>query len=350
MRSNLPVTQNEIVMRDDQMIVSKTDLKGQITYINRDFLDISGFTEGELIGQPHNIVRHPDMPEAAYADLWKTLKAGRPWIGLVKNRCKNGDYYWVEAHATPLYENSQHVGYMSVRKKPTRQQIDATEAVYRQFRENRAGGMRIELGRIVSGAGIGGKFADMTIKAKLTWVMLLMSVMLVVIGVMGLIGMSKSNDGLRDVYELHMVGLADVTGINRLILRQRILTEGALIDSSPENVAKKFEEMKTNIGIITKAAEEYKARITDSEQKQIFERFATDRGNFVKEGLLAVMEQLKAGKLDDARKIFFEKTEPLNTKVVEHVNNLRKYHVDGAKREFAGPPRVTNPAALRRSR
>jgi methyl-accepting chemotaxis protein len=83
MRSNLPVTQNEIVLRDDQMIVSKTDLKGQITYINRDFLDISGFTETELMGQPHNIVRHPDMPEAAFADLWRTLKAGRPWIGLV---------------------------------------------------------------------------------------------------------------------------------------------------------------------------------------------------------------------------------------------------------------------------
>ena len=335
MRSNLPVTQNEIVLRDDQMIVSKTDLKGQITYINRDFLDISGFTESELMGQPHNIVRHPDMPEAAFADLWQTLKDGRPWIGLVKNRCKNGDYYWVEAHATPLYENNQHVGYMSVRKKPTRQQIDATEGVYRQFRENRAGGMRIELGRVVSGAGIGGKFADMTIKAKLTWVMLLMSVMSVVIGVMGLTGMGKTNEGLRDVYELHMVGLADVTGINRTVLRNRILTEGALLDPSSENVAKKAEEMKANIAAITKSAEEYKARMTDPEQKQIFERFATDRGNFVREGLLAVMDQIKAGKVDEARKIFFEKTEPLNGKVVEHVNNLRKYHVEGAKREFA---------------
>jgi methyl-accepting chemotaxis protein len=335
MRSNLPVTQNEIVLRDDQMIVSKTDLKGQITYINRDFLDISGFTESELMGQPHNIVRHPDMPEAAFADLWQTLKAGRPWIGMVKNRCKNGDYYWVEAHATPLYENNQHVGYMSVRRKPSRQQIDATEGVYRQFRENRAGGMRIELGRVVSGAGIGRTFADMSIKSKLTWVMLLMSVMTVLIGVMGLTGMTKTNEGLRDVYELHMVGLSDVTGINRTVLRNRILTEGALLDPTPEGVAKKAEEIKANIAAITKSADEYKARMTDPEQKQTFERFATDRGNFVREGLLAVMDQLKAGKVDEARKIFFEKTEPLNTKVVEHVNALRKYHVDGAKREYA---------------
>ena len=274
------------------------------------------------------------MPVEAFADLWKTLKVGRPWVGLVKNRCKNGDYYWVEAHATPLYENGKITGYMSVRKKANRQQVEATEGVYRQFRENKAGGMRIELGRVVSGAGLGGKFADLSIKTKLSWVMLLLSAVTLVIGVMGLTGMSKTNEGLRDVYELHMIGLSDVTGINRNVLRNRILTEGALLDPTPENVAKKFEEMKANIATITKSAEEYKARMTDPDQKQFFERFATDRGNFVKEGLLAVMDLLKAGKVDEARKIFFEKTEPLNGKVVEHVNNLRKFHVDGAKREF----------------
>jgi len=335
MRSNLPVTQNEVVLRDDQMIVSKTDLKGQITYANRDFLDISGFTEAELIGQPHNIVRHPDMPEAAFADFWRTLKAGRPWVGLVKNRCKNGDYYWVEAHAMPLYENNQHVGYMSMRKKPSRQQIDATEAVYRQFRENRQGGMRIELGRMVSGAGIGGKFADMSIKAKLSWVMLILSAMLLAIGLMGLSGMSKSNDGLRDVYQLHMIGMFDVTEINRTVLRNRILTEEALIDPTPENVAKKAEEMTANMATNSRLAEDYKARIADPEQNRIFERYVAYRGNFVKEGPLAIMEQLKAGNVDEARRIYLEKTESLNSKMFELINNLRMFHVDGAKREFA---------------
>ncbi len=93
MRINTPVTDREVELSVDTMIVSKTDTKGRITYINRDFIDISGFTEAELMGQPHNIVRHPDMPPEAFDDLWKCLKAGRPWIGMVKNRCKNGDYY-----------------------------------------------------------------------------------------------------------------------------------------------------------------------------------------------------------------------------------------------------------------
>ncbi|WP_255211033.1 PAS domain-containing protein [Methylogaea oryzae] len=96
MKLNMPVTSHEVVLRDDHMIVSKTDLKGLITYVNHDFLEISGFTERELIGFNHNIVRHPEMPPAAFKDLWDTVKAGKPWTGIVKNRCKNGDFYWVE--------------------------------------------------------------------------------------------------------------------------------------------------------------------------------------------------------------------------------------------------------------
>ncbi|MFO1226444.1 methyl-accepting chemotaxis protein [Roseateles sp.] len=146
MRSNLPVTQQEYVLREGMTIVSKTDLKGRITYINDDFIEASGFTVDELIGQPHNIVRHPDMPEEAFEDLWATLKAGRPWTGLVKNRCKNGDHYWVVANATPIREGGSVSGYMSVRTRPTRAQVDAADELYRRFREGRAGGLKIQDG------------------------------------------------------------------------------------------------------------------------------------------------------------------------------------------------------------
>ncbi|WP_157648629.1 PAS domain-containing protein, partial [Thiobacillus denitrificans] len=99
MRSNMPVTNIEYVLQDTETVVSKTDLHGNITYVNQDFINISGFSEAELIGQPQNIVRHPDMPVEAFADFWSTLKDGKAWTGLVKNRCKNGDHYWVEANA-----------------------------------------------------------------------------------------------------------------------------------------------------------------------------------------------------------------------------------------------------------
>jgi PAS domain S-box-containing protein len=154
MRKNLPVTQNEYLLREGMTIASRTDLKGRITYMNDDFLEASGFEAAELMGQPHNMVRHPDMPEEAFADLWDTLKAGRPWTGLVKNRRKNGDHYWVVANATPLMDGGNVVGYLSVRTRPTREQVAAAEAAYRLFTEGRAKGLAIREGHVVKTASL----------------------------------------------------------------------------------------------------------------------------------------------------------------------------------------------------
>ncbi|MDH5517298.1 MAG: methyl-accepting chemotaxis protein [Gammaproteobacteria bacterium] len=130
MRINEPVTHNEKVMREDQFLVTKTDLKGIITFVNRDFIDISGFSRDELMGKNHNVVRHPDMPPAAFEDLWNTVKEEKPWVGMVKNRCKNGDYYWVQANVTPMMEGGRLAGYMSVRNKPSRDKVAAAERLY----------------------------------------------------------------------------------------------------------------------------------------------------------------------------------------------------------------------------
>ncbi|MFZ5657012.1 MAG: methyl-accepting chemotaxis protein [Pseudomonadota bacterium] len=147
MRSNLPVTGVEVMLPDDHPLVSKTDPEGRITYVNTAFVQVSGYAEHELLGQPHNIVRHPDMPAAAFADLWATLKSGRPWVGMVRNRCRNGDHYWVEAHVTPLHEDGRHVGYMSVRRRATRAQIEEAEARHVALREGDAR-LRFRHGRI----------------------------------------------------------------------------------------------------------------------------------------------------------------------------------------------------------
>lgn len=133
MKINLPVTQNEHPFPKGKYIVSKTDLKGMITYGNDTFFEISGFSSEELIGKNHNIVRHPDMPPSAFAWLWNTLKDGRPWTGVVKNRRKNGDHYWVNTLVVPVRKDNQTIGYMSVRSEPTRAQIAAAEPLYKSL-------------------------------------------------------------------------------------------------------------------------------------------------------------------------------------------------------------------------
>ena len=123
MRNNQPVTQRERTFPAQQRLISTTDAKGVITYCNDAFVEISGFTREELLRAPHNLVRHPDVPGAVFAHMWTTLKQGLPWMGIVKNRCKTGDHYWVNAYVTPVFEGNQVVGYESVRIKPTAEQI-----------------------------------------------------------------------------------------------------------------------------------------------------------------------------------------------------------------------------------
>lgn len=177
MRTNLPITQTEYVLRDGAMLVSMTDPKGHITSVNEGFLEASGFSEAELIGKAHNIVRHPDMPEEAFADLWQTLAAGRPWTGLVKNRRKNGDHYWVLANVTPVREGAKITGHMSVRSKPSREQIAATEKWYQRFLQKRATGYSIREGRVVR-AGVLARLsfhARLTLVQKSLWIGLLLA-------------------------------------------------------------------------------------------------------------------------------------------------------------------------------
>ncbi|GAB3259721.1 methyl-accepting chemotaxis protein [Chitinimonas naiadis] len=138
MKTNLPITTVERFVKANEPIVTRTDLKGVITYANPAFIEISGFAADELIGKSHNVVRHPDMPVEAFADLWQTVQTGQPWRGLVKNRCKNGDFYWVEAYVTPVRDRGRVVGYMSVRNAPNRQEVATADQLYRAIRDKRA--------------------------------------------------------------------------------------------------------------------------------------------------------------------------------------------------------------------
>jgi len=140
MKENLPVTQTEVRVSASQNILSTTQPDGKIKYINQDFLDISGFTREELIGQDHNIVRHPDMPPAAFKGLWDTLHEQRSWLGLVKNRCKNGDHYYVSAFASPIIKEGEIVEIQSIRTQPTQEVIERADVIYPQLKQGKTPG------------------------------------------------------------------------------------------------------------------------------------------------------------------------------------------------------------------
>lgn len=138
MKLNVPVTNNEIIMTKGSILVSRTDLKGKITAANDDFLKISGYSRDEVIGQNHNIIRHPDMPTEAFEDLWKTIAAMRPWAGCIKNRAKNGDFYWVHANMIPEFEKGKLVGYLSVRYAPKKVELEEAKALYAAIKNKTA--------------------------------------------------------------------------------------------------------------------------------------------------------------------------------------------------------------------
>ncbi|MGM0481470.1 MAG: methyl-accepting chemotaxis protein [Pseudomonadota bacterium] len=137
MRNNQPVTQNEYRFPDDQRLISSTDKNGNIQYFNQAFQQVSGFSREELQGAPHNLVRHPDMPSAVYENMWKTISQGKPWMGLVKNRRKDGDHYWVSAYVTPIFENDSIMGFESVRVMPSEEQKQRADRSYARMRKDK---------------------------------------------------------------------------------------------------------------------------------------------------------------------------------------------------------------------
>ncbi|GAB3188840.1 methyl-accepting chemotaxis protein [Hydrogenophaga aquatica] len=179
MRTNLPITQKEYQFPADQTLISVTDLKGRITYCNTNFVTVSGYSRDELLGQPHNIVRHPDMPEEAFRDLWHTIQEdGLPWSALVKNRRKNGDHYWVRANATPMRDGDKIVGYLSVRTRPSDDEIKIYDQLYATMREEAARGKLVHVlqrGEVIR-KGLLGAIARATrpgLRATLFWLLAL---------------------------------------------------------------------------------------------------------------------------------------------------------------------------------
>lgn len=148
-RNNTPVTQNEYFLNDGATLMSTTNIHSHISYANSAFIEASGYKEEHLLGEPHNLIRHPDMPAEAFGDMWYTLQQGQSWTGLVKNRRANGDHYWVRANVTPVYQNDILTGYISVRHVPQRDEIEASETLYQRVRNNELKHHRFYKGLVV---------------------------------------------------------------------------------------------------------------------------------------------------------------------------------------------------------
>ncbi|HSH47832.1 MAG TPA: methyl-accepting chemotaxis protein [Halomonas sp.] len=215
MRNNQPVTQQEYVLDDDHILISRTDLEGNITYANPAFIEVSGFSAEELLGAPQNIVRHPDMPEAVFANFWETLRAGQNWRGLVKNRRKNGDHYWVAASVVPIMVDGEVAGYASVRLKPERDEIERAEAAYARMQAGKSRHV-LKQGRLHR-RGLTGRFGRLnmrSLRARMVSMVSVAVLLLIASGALGLYGVKLSGDrllvldrdGLQDVARLQQIG------------------------------------------------------------------------------------------------------------------------------------------------
>ncbi|HEY6896214.1 MAG TPA: methyl-accepting chemotaxis protein [Rhodocyclaceae bacterium] len=341
MRTNLPVTQNEVLLTDQTLIVSKTDLKGRITYINQDFINISGFSEAELIGEPHNLVRHPDMPEEAFADLWRTLKEGRPWTGYVKNRCKNGDYYWVLANATPIYEGGQVTGYMSVRRKASRDVIEQLDRVYRQFREKKQGNLQIRYGQAVKGGG--SRLADLRLSTRLSGMLAILGVLVLLMAGLGLYALAATKDNADALFQrrfepMRMVGrIQKLMADNRsqLLLGAQHDPAGNLAKTHDHPIGQHTDAVAANIAEITQLWESYYGLIRAEEHKRLADAYLESRKRFVGEGLKPASAALAAGDYAQANALIINKVNPLYVETADKAEALFKYLSGHAKEEFA---------------
>lgn len=303
MRSNLPVTNVEYPISDDTLIVSKTDTKGRLTYFNEQFVDAAGFTGAELMGQPHNIIRHPDMPSEAFEDLWTTLKAGKPWAGAVKNRRKNGDFYWVLASATPIWEGGQVSGYMSIRSKLPADQRTEAEHVYGLLRAKKAQKYTVTAG-VIRRRSLADRLAmfTRTLRARLTTLVALQTAFLLTIGLAGILAMRDGNTQIKSIYEDRTIPLAHLFDINDRMKDNTIALYDGLADSRSGKPSGDIPaRVAANIEAISMTWAKYLASNLTSEEKAAADSFTPKRKDYVENALkpgLALLADRKYDQLD----------------------------------------------------
>ncbi|MCS3762377.1 methyl-accepting chemotaxis protein [Bradyrhizobium centrosematis] len=336
MRTNLPVTTTEYPITDEALIVSRTDTKGKLTYFNDEFVEASGFAEAELMGQPHNIIRHPDMPPAAFENLWATLQQGKPWSGAVKNRRKNGDFYWVLATASPIRQNGEIVGYSSIRTKLPADQRAEAEQVYAKIRENKPHDYRLDAGMLRRRS-----FSDRlaiftgTLNARLVTLVAILSLFLLVIGVMGLQGTRQSNSRLQSIYEDRAVPLAQLFEINdRMRDNTVLLFEAAANGRAGKPVEGITAKVNANLEKVGKAWGDYMATYLTPEEKGVADSFTPKRVKYVEQGLKPALSLAAERKYEELAAVLAGQARELYEAAKADLDKLVAIQAKEAKAEY----------------
>ncbi|WP_298885685.1 methyl-accepting chemotaxis protein [uncultured Bradyrhizobium sp.] len=336
MRKNLPVTATEYPITDETLIVSRTDLKGKLTYFNDQFERAAGFSADELMGQPHNIVRHPDMPEAAFENLWQTLKGGKPWSGAVKNRRKNGDFYWVLANASPIRENGEVTGYTSVRTKLPQDQRTEAENVYALMRANKGQEYQISAG-IIRRRSILDKlsFFTGTLRARLTTLVAILSFFMLVAGVAGLLSTNASNRRMQSIYEDRTIPLAQLFEINDRMLQNTAVQLAAAADGrAGRSVGDVAAVVNGNIEKISGVWADYLATYLTPEEKIVAEKFTVKRRAYAENAVKPSLALLGEHRFDEASSLLAGKARQLFDEAKHELDALVAIQVKEAKAEY----------------
>jgi methyl-accepting chemotaxis protein len=311
MRVNMPVTGAERIMQEGQEIISTTDLRGVITQVNHAFVEISGFTESELLGSPQNIVRHPDMPPEAFKDLWDTIQAGQPWVGMVKNRCKNGDHYWVEAHVTPIFESGQATGYLSVRRRPSRDQIAAAETLYRDLREGKVKNLRP--------TGIKAWFNNASIRTRLLSTLGVMVFIALIMGATNLYSLSSSQRAMQQIQESGVLAQLHANQI-RSLLSENIAQVALALQHDPESktagmhnhaVGMHLDTIAANTAEITKSLAFLNGLQLAPALKEKLDAAIKARNDFGRDGLMPAVQAIQDEFYESATETLVTQISPL---------------------------------------
>lgn len=324
MKNNLPITGHEVLFAVDKTMVTKTDAEGIITFANLDFIEISGFSENELLGSNHNIIRHPDMPAATFETMWNTLKRGFSWNGIIKNRCKNGDHYWVNAKVIPIKKNGEITGYMSVRTCPSREEVAKAVAAYKIATTNTEKNQH----------NVPANWrTHWSIRNGIVGWILVVTLMLIAGGILGISGLNMSVLSIQTLQHEELEPVQIIGRINYLMsdnraqvaMAMRQDSEGSEVTQPTNFVPDYIDAMVRNKAEIDRLWSVYVGRIKVAEEKELADNYVKARSQFVQEGLLKVKQAIDEKNYLKAERLFTSSVTPAYEKANAAATDLLGY-------------------------